>query len=554
MKVAAYARVSSEEQRENQSIEGQIEYIRLHCERMGWEIVGQFLDDGITGDMPFADRPGGRALLAAAARGEFAQVVVFLYDRFSRDVLEGLLAARTLRSHGVMTASCCEPFELGTPHGDFMFIQSLNNSQLWKAQFLQRIRAGIDHWSRQGVWMGGITPFGYVVQGAKKQARLEVDEEPLPGCTLSAAQVVRLLYQCVGVEGRTTFWVADHINALGIPPSYVKDGRSVRRGERTEVTAGVWTPGRVRNIIASSTYKGVHLYGKRSTRERELVERPVPPIVSPELWQAAQDALRRNQITAMRNATRVYLLRGKLVCELCGQVLSGSVVRRKTRTEFFYRCGGKTMYRGVKPGEDPHAHCKGKSVPGVVEEWVWADIERWLHNPGELLVRLQAAQVVGADAREEIEARLVATRKAEASKGAEILRVARMHRTGSYSDAVASAMLQEVQAEQASLQSEVSRLEAALGELQEGAGRLADTEELLTRLRGEYTHATKRAIIEVLVEKIVVRTLNPEAPASKRKGELIVHYVFPGQSTLSENEGVSVGVICTDTGSSRRPR
>lgn len=550
MNVAAYCRVSSDEQRENQSIQGQEEYIRAYCERQGWTITSWYLDDGVGGDLPFDQRPAGSRLLADAKSGAFAAVVVFLYDRFSRDVLVGLLAARTLRENGVVPLSCCEPFELGTPHGDYMFVQSLNNSQLWKAQFLQRIRAGIDRWSREGVWMGGITPFGYRVEGMKKQARLILDEEPLPGSTLSAVAVVRLMYRAVGQEGKTTFVVADQLNALGIPPSYVRDGRELRRGERKSSTAGTWSPGRVRNIIASTTYKGIHLYGKRSEREREIVERPVPAIVTPAEWQAAQDAMRRNQITSMRNSTRLYLLRGKLICQMCGQVLSGSYATRNAArgtTEFYYKCGGKTGYRGTKPGEDPHASCPGKSVPGQVEEWVWADIEAMIHNPGKLLSRLQEADTSGQVGREALQEELERSLVALAGKEAEVLRVARLHSKGVYSDAQAESILTQIAQEESTLRLEVARLEEHLRQGQAVAARIADTQELLTRLRGTIDAQTRRQVIELLVDRIEVRTLNPEAHPSKRCGELDVYYVFsdPKKLTGELMGGVGVGDPCT---------
>lgn len=526
MKIAAYARVSSEEQRDNQTIEGQIAYIRQHCLQQGWEVAAEFLDDGVSGDTPFDLRPAGARLLSAAQAGHFDAVVVFLYDRFSRDVLVGLLAAKTLRESGVVPLSCCEPFELGTPHGDYSFVQSLNNSQLWKAQFLQRIRAGIDRWSREGVWMGGIVPFGYTVEGAKKEARLVVDTSPLPGCSLSAAQVVQLLYKAIGQEGRTTYWLADHLNALGIPPSYVKDGRPKRRGERTSQTAGIWTPGRIRNIVVSPTYKGVHLYGKRSDRKREVIERPVPPIVDQELWEATQATLRRNQLTSMRNAKRVYLLRGKLVCALCGQTLYGSFASRRGGEEFYYKCGGKIAYRGTKAGEDPRASCRGKSIPGIIEEWVWADIERLIHNPGELLARLTEADSSGLASREEILAALAANQEAMKAKEAEILRVARLHSKGVYTDAQAEAVITQIQSEEATLKAERGALSASLKEGSAEAARLADTQSLLERLRGAISEATRRQVVELLVDRIVVRTLNPEATAAQRRAELDIYYVF----------------------------
>jgi site-specific DNA recombinase len=64
---------------------------------------------------------------------------------------------------------------------------------------------------------------------------------------------------------------------------------------------------------------GIHAYGKRSRDpQRELIRRIVPAIISPELWQQAQDALQQNFQWATRNSKHDYLLRGLLKRAFCG--------------------------------------------------------------------------------------------------------------------------------------------------------------------------------------------------------------------------------------------
>src|SRR2546426_4995078 len=71
IRAALYARVSTEEQRERQSIETQIDFARSWCKRENIPLVDIYRDEGISGTVPFEDRPGGKRLLAEARQKKF---------------------------------------------------------------------------------------------------------------------------------------------------------------------------------------------------------------------------------------------------------------------------------------------------------------------------------------------------------------------------------------------------------------------------------------------------------------------------------------------------
>ena len=62
-------------------------------------------------------------------------------------------------------------------------------------------------------------------------------------------------------------------------------------------------------MIVQTTYKGIHQYGKRSKKVREIFEREVPAIVEEDIWAKAQLVLIDNQLEAVRCAKHKYLLR-----------------------------------------------------------------------------------------------------------------------------------------------------------------------------------------------------------------------------------------------------
>ena len=99
---------------------------------------------------------------------------------------------------------------------------------------------------------------------------------------LSAADVVRRIYNHLASDGWTCPHIATEFNSLGIPTSYRRDGRGVR-GRRTQ---GLWRSGHIRNLVVNPVYRGLLQYGRRSTKPngREVISASVSPLVSEDVW------------------------------------------------------------------------------------------------------------------------------------------------------------------------------------------------------------------------------------------------------------------------------
>src|ERR671914_1868093 len=76
-RVALYLRVSSEEQRDRETIEIQREFLEPYCELYRFEVVKTYADDGVSGTIPLHERPEGRQLLNDAKEGKFQAVLVY---------------------------------------------------------------------------------------------------------------------------------------------------------------------------------------------------------------------------------------------------------------------------------------------------------------------------------------------------------------------------------------------------------------------------------------------------------------------------------------------
>ena len=104
MKVALYARYSSDNQREA-SIEDQLRLCRQHAEKQGWSVTESYTDRAISGASLL--RPGIQELIQDASRGRFGIVLAEAMDRLSRDQedIAGLFKRMALAGVRIVTLS-----------------------------------------------------------------------------------------------------------------------------------------------------------------------------------------------------------------------------------------------------------------------------------------------------------------------------------------------------------------------------------------------------------------------------------------------------------------
>jgi DNA invertase Pin-like site-specific DNA recombinase len=120
MAVAAYLRVSTEEQRERQFIETQREEIQRNCLAHGLTILREYAHDGVSGTVPMEDRPAGRDLLRDARLKKFDQLLVYKLDRIGRETLLILQAFAQFSASGVRTKSITEVCDAESSDGKVM--------------------------------------------------------------------------------------------------------------------------------------------------------------------------------------------------------------------------------------------------------------------------------------------------------------------------------------------------------------------------------------------------------------------------------------------------
>ena len=509
MPVAVYLRVSTEEQRERQSIATQREFGERYCQLHKLAVYRAYADDGVSGTVPLEQRSDGGQILRDARQGRFDQLLVYKLDRLGRETRLILNAVAELEKLGVRIRSMTEEFDTGTSTGRLMLTMLSGFASHERDVIRERSVAGTNRVAETGAWLGGIVPYGYRKAGERQNSHLVVCEEPIPGMAMSEAEMIREVFRMAAVDGKSCRVIATRLNDLRIPCAYVRDDRLALRGKRKQRTSGVWRAGRVRGLITNKTYMGTHEFGKRSVSERPIISRPVPAIVTEDVCNKAQATLRANFLFSARSAKNQYLLRGLIKCGLCGLTYVGVAANRPNgKREFYYRCNGAhTPSVYSKTGR-----CQAKAVRGdQLEEQVWSDVESFLRNPEPVLEQLRAR--LDSDAKGSDQTRKQVTRLEGllAQKTTERSRMVGLYRRGRLTDAELDAQMDEIGKEEAALEAQIAELGGRIASADSIAGNIGSAQALLANLRKRLDEPVsweqKRRLIEVIVAGVRVDTV-----------------------------------------------
>jgi site-specific DNA recombinase len=507
--LAVYMRVSSDEQREHGTIQTQRSAAERYLLVQDLTPYGWYADDGVSGTIPFTDRPEGARLLADAAAGHVRTVLVWRLDRMGRNALGVLKAVEALEQAGVRLVSITESFDTSTPAGRLQLNMLATIAQFERDSIVQRTNEGINRHLRDQRWMGGQVPYGYRVEGQKKDARLVIDSE--------TADITRLIYRLYVDDGMSLQHIADHLNALGVPTAYMRQGRTFKLGTREHSVAGVWRPSRVRRMLINPVFKGEALYGLQGkTRADNPISVAVPALVSPETWEAAQRLLKSAQVRrGGHNAKYPYLLHGFVTCTRCGRVFTGVCIMSHIGGQpypiHYYICNGKRCARALfKQGEHRLARCDS---PTLNADWldaaIWADVEHYIRNPDAALDAL-AMKLRGAGDQQDILREDVAkAQQRQQAKQREKDAVIALYRRGRISERDLDRQLDDIATEEAQLAETVERLKEQAQCARASEEQLAGAAALLERLRerldsGPLTPALQREAIAGLVASVLV--------------------------------------------------
>src|ERR1700722_15358376 len=192
MRVALYARVST---LNGQHPEMQLSELREYGSRRGWQIVGEYVDEGVSGSRE--RRPQLDRLMADAHRRKFDAVLVWKIDRFGRSLRHLVNALADLDAYGVAFVSLRDNIDLSTPSGRLMFQVIGAMSEFEKSLIQERVRAGLRNAVARGVRLGRPRTLANAEEIARLRASGASWREVAEQIGIGVGTAVRALQQAV---------------------------------------------------------------------------------------------------------------------------------------------------------------------------------------------------------------------------------------------------------------------------------------------------------------------------------------------------------------------
>lgn len=376
VRVAIYARVSSEEQREGQTIDSQIAELERFASAQGWVVVGIYKDEGWSGAVLV--RPELDRLRDDAKKKLFDIVLLNDVDRLARDVSHIGVIKRDLERQGLQVRFRKLPAEQ-SPTANLMINILGSFAEFEREMIVDRTRRGRRYKVEvRQLFLGSLPPYGYRYvtkdQSADRDGHLEILPEQ--------ASIVRQMFQWVDQEGLSARKVVRRLNELGVRPS--KGGQSwgkstVTRILRCETYTGVWHYNKFESYAPATRgqreYRRLSKYKLRPRPREEWIRVQLPDplsLIDRGQWERVQAQLTRNLSFSERNSRHTYLLRALVVCGGC----KARYVGDPNHGRFYYRC---------------HRRCK--RYPAVREEQlndaVWEAVEEAILNPDIIIGQIE---------------------------------------------------------------------------------------------------------------------------------------------------------------------
>ncbi len=149
-KVAIYARVSTDKQ----TTENQLNELRAVANRMGYVIVQEYVENGISGAKSRTDRPSLDAMMKDAVRGRFDMVMCWSIDRLGRSLQNLVEILNELQSIKVDLYFLQQGMDTSTSSGRMMFSIFGALSEYERSLIRERVCAGLQTAKVRGVKLG----------------------------------------------------------------------------------------------------------------------------------------------------------------------------------------------------------------------------------------------------------------------------------------------------------------------------------------------------------------------------------------------------------------
>lgn len=330
LRVAAYARVSTDHEDQQSSLVAQTEYYKkLISERPGWQFVQIYVDDGISG-LRTEHREGFNRMIEDCLSGAIDLVLTKSISRFARNTVDSVSTIRKLKEKGIAVYFEKENIYTMDSKGEFLLTIMSSLAQEESRSISENVT-----WGQRKRLADGKTSLAYSrflgYDKGKEKYEMVVNEEQ--------AVIVRRIF-FMFLQGYTAHSISRILTDEGIP---------------TPCGCDVWYARTIQSILQNEKYKGDALLQKEFTvdfltrklkkNEGELpqyyVKEDHEPIISPWLFDYVQKRLgERGDVPGRYSG--VTVLSSKLECGVCGSMYTPRPWHSTSYNNLVWQCRNRT--------------------------------------------------------------------------------------------------------------------------------------------------------------------------------------------------------------------
>ena len=329
--VGLYVRLSREDDDKtemSESITNQKSLLIQYVKENNLRLVDIYIDDGYSGTN--FDRPEFKRMIDDILKGKINMVITKDMSRLGRDYIgTGELIEKFFPSHGVRYIAVTDNIDtyLDNSNNDIAPFKAIMND-MYAKDISKKIKSSLKAKQKEGKWVGGRTPFGYMKDPNNKNKLVIFEEQ--------AVVVRRIFDMCL--EGLSFYKIALKLTneKVKTPAEYY----SFEWKNNYHLNYGLWHAKTIRDILTNRMYIGDLVQNKRNKVNYKVkkiiknnpenyivVENTHEAIIEKEIFYQVQKRIPKN---AGRNEKKeTHLLAGLLYCGDCGHRISVTSRRKK---------------------------------------------------------------------------------------------------------------------------------------------------------------------------------------------------------------------------------
>ena len=329
LRVTFYARVSTDQDEQINSLENQVQYYtELIRSKLNWKFEPGYVDEGISGGST-KKRDNFNRMIRDAKAGMFDFIITKEISRFSRSTLDSIKYTQELLDYNVGVFFQNDNINTLDTDSEFRLVIMAGVAQDEIRKLSERLKFGFRQAIKNGHVLGNDKLYGY----DKKDCVLTVNEEE--------AEIIRIIFDLYGNQRLGTRTISKRLMELGY---------TSREGNAFNTLT-------IRHILENPKYKGWYCGNKsqsvdyRTKRnilldESEWVTYPdpsIPAIVSEELWNRANALYKRRREEMKSHSSGVsfhnrYPYSAKIYCEEHGTTFHRQVIQTKKGQQEVWQC------------------------------------------------------------------------------------------------------------------------------------------------------------------------------------------------------------------------